>query len=423
MNENPFLEDVEDLFDGDLFAQNLNLIPTEIVNLIAPDFAIRFEIVPVAFDSSGTLYLVTTEENFLSINLFTTYEVQNFLSELLNLNCRILIADKQNIQFALNKFYNFSDENLRRAFIKFYHFERLTFNDFDEVVNWARKTDGKVLKKSLIESPVSDSVLKVLKFVPEKIAVKFCLIPVQLSGNVLVLVTSSSRTFDEVKNIATMLKIPCRIFLTLDENIRDALEKFYHLNGLNKKISKKTDFDFFTDGNFIDYKLLDRVFDKEILDKVPFDVAIKFSVVPLDFDCDDKLVLVTKSFDSVLAKKKISELLNFDCKILMTDVDSFSDALNTAYNLSEILSEPDGEWANLRWKFLIAYQPIFLLDLKNSGDYDNYFKNFQTDSVDKLNLMIEQQLRLENISADNVGLVANVRSQCREILIAQICSL
>ena len=423
MSDNPFLYDVEDLYDGDKLSRNLiaskEEVPQDILNLVAPDFAIRFEIIPLAFDSSGTFYFVTTEENAQPINLFTISEVQIFLSNLLKCNCRFLVTDKQNIQFALNKYYNFSEENLRRALIKFYNFERLTFNDDDSLNKWATKYNSKILKKSLITPPVSDDVEKVLKFVPTNLAIKFSLIPVQLSGNVLILVTSSSRTFDEVKNISKLLKVPCRIFLTLDKNIRDALEKFYNLEGLNKR----TDFDFFTDGNFVNDKLLDREIAEAILQIVPFDVAIKYSIVPIDFDCNGNLVLVTSSLDSVQAKEKISRLLSFHCKILMTDTDTFSDTLESAYHLSEILPEPDGDWANLRWKFLLAYHPVVLLDKKNSGEYDNYFKNFQADSVDKLNSMVERQLQHENISPDDTGLVENVRAQCREILTAQICEL
>ena len=423
MSENPFLYDVEDLYDGDEFVRNLISVkaevPQEILNLIAPDFALRFNVIPVAFDSSGTLYFVTTEENFQPINLFTVYAVQDFLSDLLRCNCRFLVTDKQNIQSALNKYYNFSEENLRRAWIKFYDFERLTFDDEDSLNRWAKKNNSKLLKKSLIAPPVSESVEKVLNFVPTSIAVKFSVIPVRLDNGVLVLVTSSSRTFDEYKTISKMLKVPCKIFLTLDENIRAALKNFYHLDGLDKK----TDFDFLTDGTFVDYKFLDREIAEDILQIVPFDMAIKFSIVPLDFDRDNKLVLVTSSFDTVQSKKEISRLVHHDCKILITDVETFSDTLETAYDLSENFPEPDGEWANLRWRFLKAYHPDILLDKKNSGEYHNYFENYQTSSAEKLELMVNQQLQHENISLENVGLVENVRSQCREILTAQICEL
>ena len=194
------------------------------------------------------------------------------------------------------------------------------------------------------------------------------------------------------------------------------MEKFYHLEGLNKR----TDFDFFTDGNFVNDKLLDREIVEAVLQIVPFDVAIKYSIVPIDFDCNGNLVLVTSAVGSVQAKEKISRLLSFHCKILMTDVDTFSDTLESAYRLSEILPEPDGDWANLRWKFLLAYHPDILLDKKNSGNYKNYFENFQAGSV---NSMVERQLQHENISPDDTGLVENVRAQCREILTAQICEL
>lgn len=421
--ENPFLYDVEDLYDGDKFVRNLisvkEEIPQEILKLIAPDFAVRFEVIPVSYDSYGTLYFVTTEENFQPLNLFTVHSVQNYLSDLLRCNCRFLVTDKQNIQSALHKYYNFSEENLRRTWIKFYDFERLTFNDDDSLNRWAKKNNCKLLKKSLVAPPVSVGVEKVLNFVPTNIAVKFSLIPVQLSGDILVLVTSSSRTFDEVEAISKMLKVPCRIFLTLDENIRDALKKFYHLDGLDKK----TDFDFLTDGTFVGFKFLDREIAPDILQIVPFDMAINFSIVPFDFDCDGKLVLVTSSLNSVQQKNTISRLVYFDCKILMTDVDTFADILETAYNLSEILPEPDGEWASLRWKFLLAYHPDILLDKKNSGVYKNYFEDYQAGSVDKLNLLIDKQLQREKISPDDVGLVENVRARCREILIADICKL
>ena len=423
MSENPFLYDVEDLYEGDKFTRNLisvkEEIPQEILNLIAPDFAIRFEVVPVAYDSFGTLYFVTTEENFQPINLFTVHAVQDFLSDLLKRNCRFLVTDKQNIQSALNKYYNFSEENLRRAWIKFYDFERLTFDDKDSLNSWAKKFNSKILKKSLVAPPVSEGVEKILNFVPTEFAVKFSLIPVQLSGDVLLLVTSSSRTFDEAKTISKMLNVPCKIFLTLDENIRAALKKFYHLDSLNKK----TDFDFLNDGTFVGYKFLDREIAEEILQIVSFDVAIKFLIVPIDFDCDDNLVLVTSSTETLQAKKEISVLLKLPCKILITDDDTFSDTLESAYHLSEIFPEPDGEWANLRWRFLKAYHPSVLLEEKNSGNYKNYFENWQTGSVEKLNSIIDKQLQRENISPDNVGLVENVRAQCREILTAQICEL
>ena len=53
MNENSFRDDVEDLFDGDFFKRNLTAteIPKNILNLVEPDFALRFEVIPVAFDS------------------------------------------------------------------------------------------------------------------------------------------------------------------------------------------------------------------------------------------------------------------------------------------------------------------------------------------------------------------------------------
>ena len=94
MSDNPFLYDVEDLYDGDKLSRNLiaskEEVPQDILNLVAPDFAIRFEIIPLAFDSSGTFYFVTTEENVQPINLFTISEVQIFLSNLLKCNCRFL---------------------------------------------------------------------------------------------------------------------------------------------------------------------------------------------------------------------------------------------------------------------------------------------------------------------------------------------
>lgn len=83
-------------------------------------------------------------------------------------------------------------------------------------------------------------------------AVRFSLIPVELEDNgVLVLTSSSSQTADIAKKISEMLKTHCRIFLTLDKNIRDALEKFYRFDGLNKKFSARTDFDFLPDGSFL----------------------------------------------------------------------------------------------------------------------------------------------------------------------------
>ena len=424
MNENSFRDDVEDLFDGDFFKRNLTAteIPKNILNLVEPDFALRFEVIPVAFDSYDTLYLVTAAENFKPINLFTTLNVENFLSHSLNLQCRILSTDGFNIQAALEKYYNLSDENLRRAWIKFYDFERLTFNNFDKMLSWAKKFNGRVIKNSLTKSPTVDEIAKVLHFIPAKMAVRFSLIPVTFDGeNNLILVTSSSQTFDCVEEFSKILQMPCRFFLTLDENIRDALEFFYHFGGLNKKFSAKTDFDFLADGNFIDYRLLDRKIAPEILQKIPMDVALKFHLVPLSFDCEDNLILVTDSPNTIKLKNKLSELVRSDCKILMTDVDTFADTLETAYHLSENFSEPDGEWANLRWHFFMAYHPDILVDLKKFGEYDAYFKNFQIEYANKFDLMVIRQLRRENISPDDVGLVENVRAQCREILSAEIC--
>ena len=110
---------IENLFDGDFFADDLSSekIPENILNLIEPDFAMRFEIIPVAFDSDETLYFATAKENFSPLNLFTVYNVEKFLSEKFNLNCRILSADRKNIQNALEKFYNFSDDNLKINFM------------------------------------------------------------------------------------------------------------------------------------------------------------------------------------------------------------------------------------------------------------------------------------------------------------------
>ena len=112
---------IENLFDGDFFAGDLvsEKIPENILNLIEPDFAMRFEIIPVAFDSDDTLYFATSKENFSPLNLFTLYNVEKFLSEKFNLNCRILSADRKNIQNALEKFYNFSDDALKKSLIKF----------------------------------------------------------------------------------------------------------------------------------------------------------------------------------------------------------------------------------------------------------------------------------------------------------------
>jgi len=284
MIENPFRLDVENLYDDEKFTPNLTAtdIPKNILNLVAPDFALRFEIIPVAYDSSDTLYLVTKQNNFAPLNLFTTLNVENFLSESLNLKCRILSADDQNIHSALEKYYNFSEENLRRAWIKFYDFDKITFNNFDKMLAWAKKYGGRVIKNSLIKSPTSDEIAKVLHFIPENIAVSFSLIPVTFDDdNNLILVTSSSQTFDALEEISKLLQIPCRFFLTLDENIRNALEFFYHLDGLNKKFSTKTDFDFLVDGNFIDFKLLDREIAPNILQKIPMDVALKFHLIPL----------------------------------------------------------------------------------------------------------------------------------------------
>ena len=91
------------------------------------------------------------------------------------------------------------------------------------------------------------------------------------------------------------------------------------------------------------------------------------------------------------------------------------------YNLEEIFSEPFGQWANLRYKFLLSYRPEVLLDLKNSGEYENYFEKFQADSVARFNFLVQLQLVRDNVSENDFGLIENVRANCREILTAEIC--
>ena len=270
-NNNPFCHDVEDLESGDFFQRDFSLtetptIPKDILNLVEPDFAIRFEIVPVAFDTYGTFYAVTTSENMQPFNLSTIFSIQNFLAKHWNVNCNFLQTSKKNIRFALDNYFNFSEENLRRAYVKFYDFEQLAFNDFGKMVDWAKKFSGHVIKNSLIAPPLSDEVEKNLKFVSASMAIRFSLIPAKLEDNgVLLLLTSSSRTFDSVEDISKMLNVPCRIFLTLDKNIRDALEKFYHFDNLNEIFSKRTDFEFLFDNHFVDWRLLDREFSPEVL--------------------------------------------------------------------------------------------------------------------------------------------------------------
>lgn len=415
---------IENLFDGDFFSDDLSYkkIPENILNLIEPDFAMRFEIIPVMFDSDDTLYFVTTKENFSSLNLFTLYNIEKFLSEKFNLKCRILSADSKNIQNALEKFYNFSDDALKKSLIKFYDFDRLNFNDYGEMLDWAKKHHGRVLKNSLTAPPLSDSVEKVLNLVPANIAINYSLIPLELEENgILFLATSSSRTFECAKYFSEILHFPCRIFLTLDENIRATLEKFYHFDGLSKKFAKNTEFDSLIQGTFVDWTFLDRKFSPEIIEKVPLNVALNFHLIPLGFDSENNFVLVTSSRETLLLKNKISEILNADCKIFIADSEHFSDALQRAYNFEEIFPEPFGEWANLRYKFLLSYRPEFLLELKNSDEYENYFEKFQADSIDRLNFLIQLQLVRDNVSDDDFGLIENVRANCREILTAEIC--
>ena len=415
---------IENLFDGDFFPADLSSekIPEDVLNLIEPDFAMRFKIIPVAFGSDGTLYFATTKENFSSLNLFTVYNVEKFLSEKFNLNCRILSADSKNIQNALDKFYNFSDDTLKKSLIKFYDFDRLNFNNHGEILDWAAKNHGRVLKNSLTVPPLSTSVEKVLNLVPANIAINYSLIPLELEENgILFLATSSSRTFESVKDFSEIFHFPCRFFLTLDENIRAALEKFYHFDGLTKKFAKHTDFDSLIHGSFVDWSFLDREFSPEIVEKVPLEIALKFNLIPVGFDSENNFILVTSSRETVLAKNKISEILKANCKIFIADSDHFSDSLQRLYNLEEIFSEPFGQWANLRYKFLLSYRPEVLLDLKNSGEYENYFEKFQADSVARFNFLVQLQLVRDNVSENDFGLIENVRANCREILTAEIC--
>ena len=415
---------IENLFDGDFFAGDLvsEKIPENILNLIEPDFAMRFEIIPVAFDSDDTLYFATAKENFSPLNLFTLYNVEKFLSEKFNLKCRILSADSKNIQNALEKFFNFSDDTLKKSLIKFYDFDRLNFNDYGEILEWAKKNNGKVLKNSLTAPPVSDSVEKVLNLVPANIAINYSLIPLELEENgLLFLATSSSRTFECAKYFSEILHFPCRIFLALDENIRTALEKFYQFDGLTKKFAKNTDFDSLIHGTFVDWTFLDRKFSPEIVEKVPLNIALKFHLIPLGFDSENNFILVTSSRETLLLKNKISEILNADCKIFIADSEHFSDALQRAYNFEEIFPEPLGQWSNLRYKFLLSYRPEFLLELKNSDEYENYFEKFQADSVERLNFLVQLQLVRDNVSENDFGLIENVRANCIEILTEEIC--
>lgn len=415
---------IENLFDGDFFADDLSAekIPENILNLIEPDFAMRFEIIPVAFESDDTLYFATAKENFSPLNLFTLYNVEKFLSEKFNLNCRILSADSKNIQNALEKFYNFSDDALKKSLIKFYDFDRLNFNDYGEILDWAKKNNGRVLKNSLTAPPLSDFVEQVLNLVPSNIAINYSLIPLELEENgILFLATSSSRTFECAKYFSEILHFPCRIFLTLDENIRAALEKFYHFDGLTKKFAKHTEFDSLIHGTFVDWTFLDRKFSPEIIEKVPLNVALKFQLIPLGFDSEHNFILVTSSRETLLLRNKISEILNADCKIFIADSEHFSDALQRAYNFEKIFPEPLGQWANLRYKFLLSYRPEFLLELKNSDEYENYFEKFQADSIERLNFLVQLQLVRDNVSDDDVGLIENVRANCREILTEEIC--
>lgn len=414
----------ENLFDGDFFAGDLSSekIPENILNLIEPDFAIRFEIIPVEFGSDDTLYFATAKENFSPLNLFTLYNVEKFLSEKFNLKCRILSADRKNIQNALEKFYNFSDDSLQKSLIKFYDFDRLNFNDYGELLDWAKKNNGRVLNNSLTATPVSDSVQKVLNLVPANFAMNYSLIPLELEENgILFLATSSSRTFECAKYFSEILQMPCRFFLTLDEDIRAALEKFYHFDGLNKKFVNNTEFDSLIHGSFVDWTFLDRKFSPEIIEKVPLNVALKFHLIPLGFDSEHNFILVTSSRETLLLKNKISEILNADCKIFIADSDHFSDALQRAYNFEEIFPEPFGEWANLRYKFLLSFRPEFLLELINSDEYENYFEKFQADSLDRLNFLVQLQLVRDNVSENDFGLIENVRANCREILTSEIC--
>ena len=415
--DNPFITDVENLYDGEFFPRDLTSeeIPTDILNFIAPDFAIRFNLIPLAFDSYGTFYLTTTEENFLPMNLFTIKNIEEFLSERWGINCRILATTQKNIQNALEKFYNFSDELLKKSLIKFYDFDRLTFNDYEKMIQWAKQYDGKVIKNSLLN--LAESVEKVLHLVPSKIAINYNLIPLGFDDEKnLILATSSSRTFDCGKEFSEMLKNPCKMLLTLDENIREALEKFYHFDGLTKKFSQRTKFDFLIDGNYIDWTFLDIDFSPELLEKVPANIAVKFHLIPLDYDSDKNLILVTSSPETINFKNEISEILQTDCKILITDAEHFSDALEVAYDLEEFFPEPFGNWANLRYKFLVSYRPEELLRLKDLGEYENYFEKFQIDSSERLNFLIQRQLEHENISDSEI-----VRASCREILIDEIC--
>ena len=415
---------IENLFDGDFFSADLSSekIPENILNLIEPEFATRFKIIPVAFDSDETLYFATAKENFSALNLFTVYNVEKFLSEKLNLNCRILSADSKNIQNALEKFYNSSDDTLKKSLIKFYDFDRLNFNHYGEILDWAKKNHARVLKNSLTAPPLADSVEKVLNLVPANIAINYSLIPLELEENeILFLATSSSRTFECAKNFSEILHFPCRIFLTLDENIRAALEKFYHFDGLTKKFAKNTEFDSLIHGSFVDWTFLDKKFSPEIVEKIPLNVALKFHLIPLGFDSENNFIFVTSLRETLLLKNKISEILKANCKIFIADSDHFSDALQHAYNFEEIFPEPLGEWANLRYKFLLSYRPEFLLELKNSDEYENYFEKFQADSIDRLNFLVQLQLVRDNVSDDDVGLIENVRANCREILISEIC--
>ena len=326
---------------------------------------------------------------------------------------------RENLAAALNHYYTVTEKTFRDIEIKYYDFEGNHFEDVDEIRDMAESYATSAFEEDLVCRKIPPEILNI---VPAEFAFRKNLIPVEFDkdGN-LILVTASQGSFLFSNGISNKLGLPCKIFFATDENIRAALAKYYGFKGLVKMFPFEEKTDNLADGDFLDADLLSETVPDEILDIVPVKIALKFSIIPLVFNRDGTLTLVTSSNETLQLRNEISDILNVNCKILLADNEEISDALEVFYKLRSYFEKPEGTFSTIRWNFLLACRPYALFQLQQDGNYQKYFSDIEENFSAKYNTMVENQLERENIDKNDFGLVNNITFSCREELIRQLC--
>ena len=284
-------------------------------------------------------------------------------------HCRLFVADEKNIRKALTTYYDFSEEKLPKIYNKFYGWRNYNFQNLDDVKNYIkdfrRYPSHKNCSVEVFEGSVNDLNVpqEVLKEIDLDTAVRFYLIPIDLSEGNLTLLTSSPKTIDAFgdfvywednyddydytdelgfpsKDLLKCLPIhtPCKILATTDDNIRTALEKFYNCPIQHKRNLNIRDniWDFFNDGYVVNEIQIDEQLPLDVITKIPLSLVKEHSVYPLAVDSTHETLFFgiypIEKFDKLEELRDIfSVATGLNCKFVLGNPDILEDSSYYAY--------------------------------------------------------------------------------------------